>query len=392
LKIQLSVWKSGTFDAKVACSIGRLLFVCWHGVALMSLVACSSPASPNRLRVGLITPGSIADAAWNSGAYQGLQQIRDSLHLAISHIEARTPAEQDEALRTYASQGYGLVFAHGFEFQDLAERVSSQYPKTVFIVTSGARAKGNVAPLIFRLEEASYLAGMVAGSLTKSQRLGFVGGIELPPIKAAYQGWVNGARAVNPKVETRVVYLNSFDDASAGREAALALIESGVDMLHHNADAAALGLFQAAKEHPGVYVFGANGDQSLLAPERVLGSAVIDLPRAFLLVGREVKEGKFTPRIEAFGLQSGVIRYVANPALDRLVVARVKARVRAAADSIAAGTLIAAPRPSSMQAFLMRCRSWVSGLSSLVRASGFTVTNANDQTPKTTDRGHRRAA
>jgi basic membrane protein A len=350
LKNKLSVWKSGTFDAKVTLPISRLLYSCWHNVTLVSLIACSRPAAADGLRVGLITPGSVADAAWNSGAYQGLQQIHDSLHLPVSHIEARTPAEQDEAMRTYASQGYGLVFAHGFEFQDLAERVSSQYPKTVFIVTSGARVKGNVAPLIFRLEEASYLAGMVAGSLTKTQRLGFVGGLELPPIKAAYQGWVNGARAVNPKVETRVVYLNSFDDASAGREAALALIQSGVDMFHHNADAAALGLFQAAKEHPGVYVFGANADQSSLAPDRVLGSAVIDLPRAFLLVARQVKEGKFTPRIEAFGLQSGVIRYVANPTLDSLVPAGVKARVRAAADSIAAGTLIAAPRPAAMQA------------------------------------------
>lgn len=86
----------------------------------------------------------------------------------------------------------------------------------------------------------------------------------------------------------------------------------------------------------------------------MLGSAVIDLPRAFLLVAREVKQGKFPPRIEAFGLQSGVIRYVANPALDTLVPARVKAKVRAAADSIAAGTLIAAPRPSSMQAVRTR--------------------------------------
>ena len=138
-------------------------------------------------------------------------------------------------------------------------------------------------------------------------------GIELPPIEAAYQGWVNGAKAVNPEVQTRKIYLNSFDDAAAGREAALALIRVGADMFHHNADAAALGVFQAAKEQPGVYVFGANADQSRLAPDRVVGSAVIDLPRAFLLVAREVKAGDFRPRVEAFGLESGVVRYVPNP-------------------------------------------------------------------------------
>jgi basic membrane protein A and related proteins len=302
------------------------------------------------MRVGLITPGSVADAAWNSGAYAGLQRVHDSLGLAISHVEARTPAEQDEALRTYAEQGYDLVFAHGFEFQGPAERVSAEYPRTVFIVTSGSRAHGNVAPLIFRLEEASYLAGMVAGGLTRTNVLGFVGGIELPPIEAAYQGWVNGATAVNSRVQSRKIYLNSFDDAAAGREAALALIRVGADMLHHNADAAALGVFQASKESPGVYVFGANADQTALAPEHVLGSAVIDLPRAFLLVAKEVKNGSFTPRVEAFGLSSGVVRYEANPALGRMVPARLAARVKAASDSLAAGTLVAAPRPASMQA------------------------------------------
>jgi basic membrane protein A len=296
------------------------------------------------MRVGLVTPGSIADAAWNSGAYRGLLEIRDSLGVRISQVEARTLAEQEEALRAYAAQGYDLVFAHGFEFQGSAERVSRQYPKTVFIVTSGDRAQASVAPLVFRLEEASYLAGMVAGGMTKSNVIGFVGGIELPPIKAAYQGWVRGAKAVNPRVDPRQIYLNNFDDAAAGREATLALIRVGADMFHHNADAAALGLFQAVKESRGVYAFGANADQTSLAPDRVLGSAVIDLPRAFLLVAREVRAGSFKSRVESFGLRSGVVRYQANPALDGLVPAPLKARVRAAADSIAAGTLLA-PAP-----------------------------------------------
>jgi basic membrane lipoprotein Med (substrate-binding protein (PBP1-ABC) superfamily) len=316
---------------------------------MMALLACSPPTTSG-MRVGLVTPGAVSDAAWNSGAFEGLRRVRDSLGVSISHVEARTPAEQSEALRAYAAQGFDLVFAHGFEFQDAAERVSADYPQTVFIVTSGRRAHRNVSPLIFRLEEASYLAGMVAGGMTKSNVLGFLGGIELPPIKAAYQGWVNGARAVNPQARIRELYLNSFDDVAAGREAALALIGAGVDMLHHNADAAALGLFQAVKQHPGVYVFGANADQSNLAPGHVLGSAVIDLPHAFLLVASEVRSGQFIPRVEAFGLKSGVVKYVPNPRLDTVVSSSLKARIAAAADSISRGTLVAAPRPTTMEA------------------------------------------
>jgi basic membrane lipoprotein Med (substrate-binding protein (PBP1-ABC) superfamily) len=320
-------------------------------VGLLALAACTrAPATPEGLRVGLITPGSVTDAAWNSGAYHGLVAIHDSLGVPVSHVEARTPAAQEEALRAYAAQGYGLVFAHGYEFQDAAERVSAEYPRTIFIVTSGARTAHRVAPLIFRLEEASYLAGRVAGRLTKSNVIGFVGGVELPPVKAAYEGWVNGAMSVNPKVQSRSTYLNNWDDAALGREAALALIRVKVDVFHHNADAAALGVFQAAKETPGVLVFGANADQSALAPAQVPGSAVIDLPRAFLTIAREVQKGHFAPRVIVFGLEGGVVRYEPNPAFSGAMPLDLGAQLQAARDSIIAGTLRPAERPKQMRA------------------------------------------
>jgi basic membrane lipoprotein Med (substrate-binding protein (PBP1-ABC) superfamily) len=308
-------------------------------VATVVLVSCADRQTSSGFKVALITPGSIADAAWNSAAYQGLLRIRDSLGADISHVEAGTPASQEEALRTYAAQGYDLIIGNGFEFQEPSERVSEQYPRPVFAVNSGARLKGRVVPLVFQIQEATYLAGMVAGGLTKSGIIGFVGGVELPPVAAGYRGWVNGARAVRPDIQSRVSYLNNWDDAAAGREAALAQIRLGADMIHHNADAAALGVFQAVKESPNVYIFGANADQRALAPERVIGSAVIDLPHAFLLLARAVKDASFTPQVESFGLKSEVLRYVPNPALDSLVPDALMARVKAAADSIANGTL-----------------------------------------------------
>jgi basic membrane protein A len=155
---------------------------------------------------------------------------------------------------------------------------------------------------------------------------------------------------VIPWVLSRDVYLNSFDFAADGREAAVALIEAGADVFHHTADAAARGLFQAVKQHAEVYVFGANTDQSSLAPGHVPGSAVIDLPHAFLLVAEEVKQGSFVPHVEVFGLKSEVVKYVANPALTKLVPTSLQERMKAAADSIAKGTLVAAPRPGTMEA------------------------------------------
>jgi basic membrane lipoprotein Med (substrate-binding protein (PBP1-ABC) superfamily) len=299
-------------------------------------------AMAGAFKVALITPGSVADAAWNAGAYQGLHQLRDSLGAAISNIEAHTPAEQEEALRSYAAQGYAIVFGHGYEFQQPAERVAHDYPHTVFVITSGEHVVGNVVPLIFRIHEATYLAGMLAGAMTHTGKIGFIGGMELPPIKLGYDGWVQGARAVRPDVQSRLAYLNTFDDAAAGKEAALVMIHLGVDELHHNADAAALGVFAAARESPGVHVFGANGDQTSLAPDQVIASAVVDLPRAFLLIGREVKGGAFVPHAESFGLASGVIRLAVNPRLQSTWPAGLAQRIAAASDSIAKGTLVVA--------------------------------------------------
>ena len=308
-------------------------------VVSLLLVGCTGTDRSAGFRVALVTPGSVADAAWNSGAYAGLLQLRDSLGATISNVEARTPAEQEEALRSYAAQGYQLVFGHGFEFQGIAERVSAEYPKTIFIITSGERVQGNVAPMIFRIEEATYLGGMAAAGVSRSHVIGFVGGIQLPPVELGADGWTNGARAVDPKVQSRVTYIGNFDDAAAGKEQALALIHAGADVLTHNADAAALGLFQAVKENPSVRVVGANADQSALAPGQVLGSAVIDLPRAFLLVGREVKAGTFTPHVAAFGVASRVVRFDWDTTVSKALPAALRARIAAAGDSIAAGTL-----------------------------------------------------
>jgi basic membrane protein A len=154
---------------------------------------------------------------------------------------------------------------------------------------------------------------------------------------------VAGARRENPAVQARATYLNNWDDPAAGREAALALLRVGADVLHHNADQAGLGVFRAASETSRAWVIGANADQTELAPERVLGSAVLDLPHAFLLVARRVQSGEWRPEVLEFGLASDVVRWEANPALDSLTPPDLDARVAAVEDSIRAGSLTPLP-------------------------------------------------
>ena len=116
-------------------------------------------------------------------------------------------------------------------------------------------------------------------------------------------------------------------------------------MFHHNADAAALGVFQAVKESPGAYIFGANLDQRALAPGRVPGSAIIDLPRALLTVAREVQHGGFTPHVESFGLKSRVIEYVADSTIEATLPAAIRQKIQIARDSIIAADSLSASAP-----------------------------------------------
>ena len=122
-----------------------------HILAACLLAACGRGSSPTRdtskvaFKVALLTPGPISDQSWNAGAYRGLEQIRDSLGASISHIQTKTPAEFDDNFRQYGSQGYSLVIGHGFEYQDAAKRVAPEFPKTVYLITSGTTPATNVA-------------------------------------------------------------------------------------------------------------------------------------------------------------------------------------------------------------------------------------------------------
>jgi basic membrane protein A and related proteins len=234
----------------------------------------------------------------------------------VSHIQTKTPAEFEEQFRQYGAQGYDLVFGHGFEFQDAAKRVGPDFPKTIYVTTSGSTSGTNVAGIEFAFADASYLAGMVAGGMTKTNVLGAIGGTELPPVKESFTAFTRGAKAVNPKVTVLTSYVGNWDDVSAGKEQALAQIGRNADIIFQNADAAGLGVFQAARETRKALVIGSNSNQNAVAPEVTIGSVVIDLPHAFLTVAREVKERRFTPRVIRLGSESDVIMLVLNPALQ----------------------------------------------------------------------------
>lgn len=292
--------------------------------------------------VALLTSGPVSDAGWHAGAYEGLQRIGDSLGWRTSHQQTRTPADFDEAFASYAESGYDLVFGHGFEYLDAAERAAATYPDVTFVVSSGSRTATNVVPLIFRLEEAAYLAGMAAGGISLAGVLGMVGGVEIPPAKGTFMAFEAGVRAVNPDATVLETFTGSWDDVAAAKEAAAAQLRRGADVLIHNVDAASFGVFQAVREarEQGrtAWAFGMNRDQNDVAPDVIAGSALIDIPAVFLQTALAWRDGTLDKALRS-GLAGGAVDFVQNPALPGLVPAAVAAQIAQARKDIVSGAL-----------------------------------------------------
>ena len=301
-----------------------------------------------KFKVAMLLPGSISDAGWNALAYEGLKAIEKQLDAKISHAETRTPSDQEEQFRSYALDGYDLVFGHGYEFQDPAKAVAPDYPETIFITSSGGTITDNISPANFRVEEPAYLLGIIAGMMTKTNKLGVMGGQNIPSVNSTFMAFEGGAKSVNPEVEVSWVYVGNWEDIGKGKELALAQINEGVDFIFPNADAAGLGAYEAAeifnkskeaqKAGKMVYTFGANRDKSDISPT-VIANAVIT-PNAFVKIAEIVKSGEFKPQIYTFNmLTDEAITLVYSPALKDKVPEDVQKAVAAAKAKILAGEL-----------------------------------------------------
>lgn len=322
-------------------------------LALLGLSGCGeegrAPASgaeeaaPPTFRVALLTAGPVSDAGWYAGAYEGLLLLRDSLGAEISHQQTRTPAEFDEAFLSYASAGYDLIFAHGFEYQDAAIRAGERHPDVTIVVSGGGRVSANVVPLIFTLEEASYLAGIMAAGMSATGTVGMVGGVAIPPVQGTFRAFEAGARSLDPEVRVLETYIGNWDDVGAAKEAAVAQLRRGADVLIHNTDAASFGVFQAVREAveagDRVWAIGMNNDQNHVAPEVILGSAVIDIPGAFLEAARAWQAGELGGRPLYEGAADGVIEFLVNPGLADRIPPELVHRLEETGARIRAGEL-----------------------------------------------------
>ena len=310
------------------------LFVLLFGFA-------SGTADAAKFKVALLTPGSISDAGWNALAYEGLKQIERELGAEISHVESKAPSQWEEHFRFYASKGYALVFGHGFEYQEAAKAVAPDFPDTVFVTTSGNTVLDNVGSVIFELEEVTYLLGVIAGTMTQTDKIGLIGGMNIPPINSTFHAFEEGAKSVNPDIKISSSYVGDWENIGKAKELTLSQITEGADFIFHNADAAGRGAFHAVEEHrkagTNVYAFGSNLNQNDIAPDAILASAVIDT-KSFVYIAELVQTGKFEPQVMWMGMSlNETVKLVYNPKLKDRIPENLLTKVEKIRQDILAG-------------------------------------------------------
>ncbi|WP_413174395.1 BMP family protein [Anabaena azotica] len=272
----------------------------------------STPTTANsgeKLKIAIVLPGVITDKAWNQSGYEGVNLAKQKLGAEIAYVENVAQADQTEALTDFARKGYNVVFAHGGQFDAAIEQVASQFPNTFFVAVNGSIKGDNIAALRIDHLQASYLCGIIGASVTKSNKLAYIAGQEFEATQQELRGFDLGAKSVNPKIQITPTFIGDWNDVVKAKEATLALISAGNDVIFQWLDNSSATVLQTASDK-GVYAFGNTKDQLDIAPKAILTSAVkrLDLAIAYLAELAQKKELK--GEIYTIGLEKPEILYL----------------------------------------------------------------------------------
>lgn len=312
---------------------------------LASVTAFAAPALAAD-KAAILLPGSINDQSWNALGYQILKSL-ESHGFTTAYSENVADADEAEALRDYASQGYLIVMGHSGRFVSAMQQVGPDFPKTQFIAVSGNEGSApNVMSIDWNNAQFGCQLGLLAARMSKSHKVAGVYGLQgVPNITAQAGGFRICAEKAGAKVT--IVYVKDMEDAAGAKEAALSLIADGADVITGKLNAAETGLVQAAKEK-GVYVTGRGFDQTAIAPDLVLTNIIEDWPAMFGSTADQVKQGKLFGTFVQYGYDTAPVTgaalwYEKDKPFNAIVPADVVKEVTDLGAQFASGALKVVP-------------------------------------------------
>lgn len=324
-------------------------------LAALLLAGCGAPAERKPAAGTSATPsvglvfdiGGRGDKSFNDAAYAGLERAKSELGVEYTTLETNEGSDREAQLRQIAAGDAQLIFGVGFLFTDDIKALAAEFPNKKFACIDMTWSPGdslppNLVALKFKEEEGSYLVGALAGLLTRTNTVGFVGGMEIPLIRKFQAGYVAGVKAVNPRARVLVKYAGTtgeaFRDPTKGKELALAEYHDGADIVFHASGSTGLGVFEAARQLKKLAI-GVDSDQYDEAPGFILTSMVKRVDTAVFDTIRDLKQGTWHGGARVLGLAESGVAWVIDDRNRALIPDAVKARVDSLQADIVAGRI-----------------------------------------------------
>ena len=323
-------------------------------VAGWAMFGSGPPKAGSGVKVGIVFDvGGKNDKSFNEAAYRGLEKARLELGVETTYIEPSEGADRETAMRTLAARGYHLVIGVGFIFSPDIERLAKQFPNTKFACVDYAPSDGvgvipNLAGLTFREQDGSFLVGAIAGLLTRTKTVGFVGGMKIPLIGKFEAGYVAGVKHVCPACRVLSAYAGSdpkaFADPPLGQDLASAQYSKGADIIFHAAGKTGDGVFAAARQRRARAI-GVDSDQHDTAPCCIVTSMVKRVDTAVVDLIKELAAKQWHGGIRELGLRENGVGFIAEEKNRFLLPIDVVAKANKLREQIIAGEIKVPDKP-----------------------------------------------
>lgn len=308
---------------------------------IFALAAVGGTAfAADTVKIGMVTDvGGVNDKSFNQTSWEGLQALQaEDPTFEVKYLESKTDADYQTNINTFVDDGYDLIICVGYMLADACRAAAEANPDQKFaIIDDDTNADlPNVACLMFAQEQASYLVGIVAGSYTQTKTVGYVQGMVFPSMNKFGVGFISGVLSVCPDAKVLQYNANNFGDSAGGATAAKDMITKGADVIYHAAGGTGMGVIEACNEE-GIWAIGVDTDQSNLAPDHVLTSAMKRVDTASQDISKAVKDGTFTAGVHLYDLTNNGVGIAPT---TTHISDEVLAKVKQAMEDIAAGKVV----------------------------------------------------
>ena len=242
----------------------------------------------------ILSEGGVNDESFNQSAYEGGLKAKEEFGIELSYLESKSTSDFMQNIETAIDKEADLIVGVGFQIAEDIKEAALAYPEQKFVIIDSTYEEipSNVRPITFNEEQAGYLTGLIAAKTTKTNTIGWIGGIAIPSCENFYWGYEKGAKEVNPDIKVLKQFTNSFTDAAKGRVAAESMIKEGSDVIFMASGGGNAGVLEVVKENNNIKAIGVDMPNNYLAPEYIITSALKNVGEGLRLTIKDALEGK----------------------------------------------------------------------------------------------------